>query len=291
MVIQRRKAIKDILKTETIISNYRDYEISVFISLCQNKYALSFLLERSSDYIDILANYSFTNIETCLKYLNKIGEMDESIISFAVDFLRKYNLRLFCEKDNPDPSIENIEEIINLFFNDNNIHFEINDIDAIWHYLEVLEDIEVTKNQTFAGKKALIDFLTVYPKENRIVSLLINNQMLKYLDGKDVITLYNEIAKNPLQNPSCEELIYNELSTISGNNLNKLLNEQISFKELSNYLYQEILKVSNVTEYVMTVEEYLKKCNSINELLQEIKKNKINEFDLNTKLRMYQIEK
>lgn len=289
---EMRATIQDILRTPIIVEKYRVYEISVFISLCQNKHTASFLLEREKDEVDIFASYSFPIIEICLNYINKIGECDESIINFAIDFLRKYHIRLFCSKDREDPTIESIEEIINLFFHDNNIHFDLTSGDTIWRNLKELENEKVNMYQTFEGKKQLIELFTQYPKNNRILNILLNRSLVIHLDGSEIVSLFRELAKNPLEIPSCEEEIYEDLKDFIYTRwyediLKKISNEE----EMKKAVYNGILEIANVTEYKMTVEEFINKYESTKDLLENLKKNNIEDFDLKTEIKIYKREK
>lgn len=288
---EMRTLIKDILRTGSIIENFREYEIKRFISLCQNKYAKSFLLDWEKDKVFIFKIYSFNEIELCLEYINSIDKYDESIINFAVDFLRKYKLIFFTAKDKEVIKKEDISAIINLFFRDNNIHFDLTSGDAIWHLLKVLEFGAVCKKQTFQDKLDLVEFLTQHPKEDRIINSLIKTRVLINLSGKEVINLYKEIEKYPLENPSCELEIYEALSDFINNKWEKILTDNHKDEELSTLMYAGILEAIDITENKMTVEEFIDKNDSIKELLEEIKKNNIEDFNLNTEIKIYKKEK
>lgn len=282
--------IREILGNEVIIKYYRDYEISVFISLCQNKYAKQFLLEHNQDQINILEEYTFPNIETCLKYINSIRDNDESIIEFAVNFLKKYNLRLFCSNGKTEPTIEDIGSIIDLFFADNNIHFDLDSNESIWKHLRDLDEDLVSTKQTMEGKKALIQFLTENPEDDRIRNLLLGRKVLINMDGTKIIELYNEIIKNPLENPSCELAIYEELRTTLVDKIDEILYGYTEPTKIESILYEKIKECANITEYITTVDEYLKKCDDIRDLLDELKKNEIDDFNLKTEIKIYKRE-
>lgn len=239
----------------------------------------SFLLENSEND-DIFQKYTFEQIETILEYLESLKELDPSINKFALEFLKKFNLTLFLSADKSNITIDAIKEIINLFFIDNNIHFEVNDGSAIWRYLEIMQNIPSNEELPFASKKRLIELLVQVPEDNSILNLLISSKLLIDLKWDLIVDIYKEIASKPIKNKGCRDLIYNALDDFFENNY-------FFVQENNDKIYKKMLEKINIVEYQMTIEEYLKTAWSINDLLEKVAENNIDDVELSTEIKIY----
>lgn len=273
-----------ILKVPIITKNFRDYEINVLISKTESPYALDFLTNIKKDQSNMLNNYTFEEIQTILDYLNSIKEMDESINEFALEFLRSFRIKLFISKDRPELTKESITEIINLFFLDNNIHFDILKNFNLFDKIHLIEQNENTKTEYFQTKKDLIDLIIQNYHVTRFSEILITSKTLSKLSWEFIIEFYHKIESKPISNPACENLLYNSLSSFFKNDFSNSCYPNSSKESECQKKLEELI---NVTEYTVTVEEYLKKCDTINELLHEIKQNDIKDVELTTQMKIY----